>query len=626
MKKLVFFSLALLTSVSSAFADKVKIGDLYYNLFYGSNTAQVVYENHNVGYNYYSISEVTIPTTVTYENVTYTVTSIGEYAFSDCYNLISVTIGNNITTIGDGAFEFCVNLSTINIPNSVTKIGNLPFDGCSSLPVIDNLRYADTYIVEAVDHTLASYSIKSETKWIGSLAFSNCTNLTSIIIPTGVTNIEKEAFSNCKALNTISIPNTVNRIGTMAFNDCSNLSIDTIPVGVALIEGKAFYKCKNITSMMIPNTIVSIGQDAFSQCSQLKKVTLNSNAIASKTYSGQNNISHIFGSQVKEYIIGNDVTKIGAYAFSYSNISSVKIGNNVDSICNDAFNQSGLDSVDLGEHVSYIGDRAFTFCNLTSIIIPASVQNITYNSFSGCDFTKVTINSDAVVGNNRVVAGSLNYLFGYLVQEYILGNNVTSIGYEVFNGCKMTSIVLGENITSIGERAFIGCQYIKNIILPNNLQEVGINAFTWCNSLSSITIPNSVISIKEGAFLECANLSSIIIGSSVESIESSAFSNCQKLNSVTCNALVPPTMGLNEIGIKVFEGLDCSKIPLHVPLESIDLYKAADQWKEFFGSGSSESIDEIQDRNNHVRKVIHEGQVSILRGKKTYTLQGQEVK
>ena len=65
MKKLVFFSLALLTSVSSAFADKVKIDDLYYNLFYGSNTAQVVYENHNVYYNYYSISEVTIPTTVT---------------------------------------------------------------------------------------------------------------------------------------------------------------------------------------------------------------------------------------------------------------------------------------------------------------------------------------------------------------------------------------------------------------------------------------------------------------------------------------------------------------------------------------------------------------------------------
>jgi hypothetical protein len=92
------------------------------------------------------------------------------------------------------------------------------------LPIIDGIRYADTYLVAAVDRTLSTYSIKEGTRWIGSYAFADCSNLTSITIPNSVTSIGEEAFWNCSRLTSITIPNSVTSIGISAFEDCSSLT------------------------------------------------------------------------------------------------------------------------------------------------------------------------------------------------------------------------------------------------------------------------------------------------------------------------------------------------------------------------------------------------------------------
>ena len=119
---ILLFLLAFLPLVASA--DAVEIDGIYYNLVSKLKNAEVTWNPNN-----YS-GAVTVPETVTYNNVTYNVTSIGETAFSDCSGLTSITIPNSVTSIGDYAFDGCSGLTSIIIPNSVTSIGNCAFNDC----------------------------------------------------------------------------------------------------------------------------------------------------------------------------------------------------------------------------------------------------------------------------------------------------------------------------------------------------------------------------------------------------------------------------------------------------------------------------------------------------------------
>ena len=103
------------------------------------------------------------------------VTTIGEYAFSYCSSLTSITIPNSVTTIKEYAFSNCSSLTSVTIPNSVTTIGDNAFNGCSSL---------------------TSVNIPNSVTTIGGWAFNGCSSLTSVTIPNSVTTIGGDAFSN----------------------------------------------------------------------------------------------------------------------------------------------------------------------------------------------------------------------------------------------------------------------------------------------------------------------------------------------------------------------------------------------------------------------------------------------
>ncbi len=156
------------------------------------------------------------------------VTTIGEYAFSYCSSLTSITIPNSVTTIKEYAFSNCSSLTSVTIPNSVTTIGDNAFNGCSSL---------------------TSVTIPNSVTTIGGWAFSICSSLTSVTIPNSVTTIGDNAFIGCSSLTSVTIPNSVTRIGSEAFSDCTNLQKVNIGNSVKTIGEFAFNKCTNITQI-----------------------------------------------------------------------------------------------------------------------------------------------------------------------------------------------------------------------------------------------------------------------------------------------------------------------------------------------------------------------------------------
>ena len=288
--------LAMLMSMMgiNAFAHDIEVKNadgeaIYYNYINDGKELEVTFRGSHDDqyYNEYQ-GNIVIPEEVTYMNRTRKVTSIGNFAFSGCSGLTSVTIPNSVTSIGGYAFLGCSSLTSVTIPNSVTSIGERAFYNCRGL---------------------TSVTIPNSVTSIGNGAFYNCSSLISVTIPNSVTSIGDGAFYGCSGLTSVTIPNSVTSIGDWAFSGCSGLTSVTIPNSVTSIGGSAFYNCSGLTSVTIPNSVTSIEQEAFRGCSGLTSVTIP-NSVTSIGYSA------FYGcSGLTSVTIPNSVTSIGEGAF-----------------------------------------------------------------------------------------------------------------------------------------------------------------------------------------------------------------------------------------------------------------------------------------------------------------------
>ena len=245
-KKFFTLLLAVAASVGTMFAwdyERVQIGDLYYNLDATNQTAEVTYKSYtNYEYNKgWGIKTANIPASVTYNSVTYSVTSIGNYAFDDCFGLKSVTIPNSVTSIGEWAFAHCTGLTSVTIPNSVTSIGEWAF--ASVLNIV--------YSGSATGSPWGARSINGYVDGDGYFVYSDETK----------TNL---LACSSAATGDITIPNSVTSIGDYAFEGCSGLTSVTIPNSVTSIGEDAFSYCTSLTSVTIEaETPPTLGEDAF---------------------------------------------------------------------------------------------------------------------------------------------------------------------------------------------------------------------------------------------------------------------------------------------------------------------------------------------------------------------------
>ena len=453
---------------------------LYYNIVDSENHfVELVYPgsygNFWIGYTKPS-GNLVLPNNVYNAGTEYLVTSIGETAFDNCYDIDNVVIPNSVWNIGDRAFSYCSGLTSIIIPNSITSIGVSAFDYNIGLEQIivdsENMVYdsrencnaiiesnTDELVVGCMN-TIIPNSVVS----IGNNAFHGCTGLTSIYIPCSVTSIGNDAFYYCTSLNSLTIPDSVTSIGRNAFGYCSALVSVTISNSVISIGDAAFRGCVNLLSLTIPSSVTSIGNMIVADCSKLGQIVVEPE---NTVFDSRDNCNAIIRTASNGLIVG---------------CKGTVFPNTITAIEHDAF-------------------YGCNFGNYASIIIPDSVTSIGEGAFSHCTMWSVKI-----------------------------GASVTSIGNYAFYCCTyLSSITIPNSVISIGNFAFGSCQNLYSVVIPNFVVSIGDNAFYYCEKLNSLIIGNSTISIGTSAFAGCRRLTSLTIFTQVPpSIGSGAFSGISK--------------------------------------------------------------------------------------------------
>ena len=524
-----------------------------------------------------SLTSITIPDSVT---------TIGDRAFNACSSLTSVTIGDSVTTIGNYAFSGCSSLTSVTIPDSVTTIGYSAFWNCSSLTEFKGNYVSDDGRCLIIDGTLYSflpaglteYTIPDSVTTIGVYTFYNCRSLTSITIPDSVTSIGTYAFSDCSSLTSITIPDNVTAIGTCAFYGCSSLISITIPDSVTTIGAGAFLGCWNLTSMTIPDSVTTIGSEAFYGCSSLTSVTIG-NSVTTIGHSAFRNCSSL-----TSVTIGDSVTTIGSGAFEGCTGELIVNCNipDADYASYSGFSGSQFTKVTIGDTVTSIGKYAFYNCNsLTSVTIGNSVTTFGMEAFRGCT-GELIVNCNIPSATYLPNGSAYGAFYAGNFTSVTIGDSVTSIGNYAFQACSsLTSITIPDSVTKIGSYAFWKCSSLTSVTIPDSVTSIGYMTFAWCSSLASVIIPDSVTSIGDSAFDECSSLTSITIPDSVTYIGRQAFYECSRLTSVYCKATTPPTAVVEEYYNWAAFDKNASGRKIYVPAGSVEAYKSAPRWSEY---------------------------------------------
>ena len=251
------------------------------------------------------------------------------------------------------------------------------------------LDLSEAKIVKGGDSYYPGDNCYTSNDEIGEKAFTDCSRLTSLTLPVGITSIGYDAFAYCSGLTSLTLPAGITSIGEYAFYGCSGLTSLTLPAGITEIGESTFSDCSGLTSLTLPDGITSIGSRAFYGCSGLTSLTLPAGitSIGDDTFYGCSGLTSL--------TLPAGITSIGEYAFSgCSGLTSLTLPAGITSIDKYAFSGcSRLTSLTLPAGITSIGEFAFSYCSgLTSIYVYAEkVPRIGRYAFEGCASRKCTL-------------------------------------------------------------------------------------------------------------------------------------------------------------------------------------------------------------------------------------------
>lgn len=577
--RLLLLASAIATSLSAAAYDFEWAG-IYYNIT-GDNTVEVTRsDNYN---NTYSGS-VSIPETFT-ANGEYFVTKIGENAFAGSA-VTSVSMPEGITSIGQYAFSGCQNLESVTLPESLTTLGSEAFYHCdlNALTLPESLETIEYYAFGG-NRSLKSVNIPAKVKTIGGQAFYDC-GLTELVIPEGVQTIDGSAFYG-NSLQNLTLPSTIKSIGSSAFCRYSG------------------YLQSIICNAATPPTL---GDNAFyGSTIQEVKVPLASIAAYRKAY-GWKDFSNYYGGEEIIDGVAYRIDDKGAYVqAAIMTESEICLAENV------AFEGA--------QYPLYkIADKAFAGNgSITLVTVPATVETIGSNAFDGVTYPIIKINAttppvlasklpmlSAIVppasvkaykaanywkdmtiigeGKNDIevtTSATVDLTEAIMTQAKITPASVTSIKVhgpltndDIINALNTNmrscyAIDLSDaEIEALPDGAFNGKIGLLEITLPVGLKAIGNNAFRGCFALrNEVTIPAGVQTIGSYAFSGCRNAKfNPALPETLTAIGDYAFQNCANLYAVTLPA------SLQTIGDHAFEASNVQEAVLPAGLKTIGAY------------------------------------------------------
>lgn len=518
--------------------------------------------------------------------------------------------GIAVTELGKLAFGNDIGkpYETITLPASIEYISSdNPFSVCDSLTevIVDSTN--ENYIAEdgvlftkdksklvcyPQKKTGSSYSIPEGVSVLGEASIYN-TQLSEITFPSTLTEIQYYALGNNSKLTSADLSKTaVSSIGLYAFTDCSSLSSVLLPDSLYEIAGAAFSRCKALSEITLPKNLGMIGQYAFIDTG-LSKITVPD----SVTEIGYSAFGYYLDSEGNETADSNFVI-VGSYGsaaqryatdtdseYDYANSFEFRVPEQDEQITE----QLSLEKRVFGDYEYAVvnGDAVITACTSDEAVlnIPSEIEGLTVIAVYPVAFTNC-LSEEIILPETVTYIREMSFYSCANLKKITLPASLTEIGNNAFDNCTLLETVDTGGAVTIGQNVFLDCPSLKNLTISGNCTSIGAEdeePFLYCSALESVTVtsgdgiyssengilynkdkstiilypqaktdkkykaPKSVKEIGQSAFYHCKYLETADI-SGVEVLKDYAFEGCEKLKKVKLSK------NLTQIGADAFYG------------------------------------------------------------------------